>query len=107
MVQKLLASRSSVSVLRSVRGNAGRRVVVALGRLGRRYPQSESFLTELPGVRNFRESVRNSGKAGQTIGILEQGFTGSTGSFLSRSPACSTIVSDALARATCLSGSYR
>jgi|HubBroStandDraft_5_1064220.scaffolds.fasta_scaffold46981_1 uncharacterized repeat protein (TIGR03803 family) len=48
----------------------------------------------------FVSFVRRAGKAGQTGGILGQGFTGTTGVLLNGIPANFTVVSDTFLRAT-------
>jgi uncharacterized repeat protein (TIGR03803 family) len=52
------------------------------------------------GLGPFVALQRTSGKAGQSGGILGQGFTGTTGVFLNGTPASFTVVSDTYIRAT-------
>jgi uncharacterized repeat protein (TIGR03803 family) len=52
------------------------------------------------GLGPFVAFVRNSGRVGQTGGILGQGFTGTTGVSLNGIPASFTVVSDTFIRAT-------
>jgi hypothetical protein len=56
------------------------------------------------GLAPFVKLTRDSGKVGQTGGILGQGFTGTTGVFLNGTPASFTVVSDTFIRATVPSG---
>jgi uncharacterized repeat protein (TIGR03803 family) len=56
------------------------------------------------GLGPFVRLTRESGKAGQSGGILGQGFTGTTGVFLNGAPASFTVISDTLIRATVPAG---
>jgi uncharacterized repeat protein (TIGR03803 family) len=56
------------------------------------------------GLASFVTFVRNSGKIGQTGGILGQGFTGTTSVELNGSPVSFTVVSDTFIKATVPSG---
>jgi uncharacterized repeat protein (TIGR03803 family) len=56
------------------------------------------------GLGPFVAFVRNSGKVGQTGGILGQGFTGTTSVSLNGTPASFTVVSDTFIKATVPAG---
>jgi uncharacterized repeat protein (TIGR03803 family) len=56
------------------------------------------------GLGPFIALVRNSGKVGQTGGILGQGFTGTTSVSLNGVPATFTVVSDTFINATVPAG---
>lgn len=56
------------------------------------------------GLAPFVAFVRDSGKVGQTGGILGQGFTGTTSVSLNGTPASFTVVSDTFIRATVPAG---
>ena len=56
------------------------------------------------GLGPFVKLVRQSGKVGQTGGILGQGFTGTTGVFLNGTPGNFNVVSDTYIRATVPAG---
>ena len=56
------------------------------------------------GLGPFVALVRNSGKVGQTGGILGQGFTGTTDVSINGTPATFTVVSDTYLQATVPAG---
>jgi uncharacterized protein (TIGR03437 family) len=56
------------------------------------------------GLGPFVAFVHDSGKAGQTGGILGQGFTGTTRVSFNGTPATFTVVSDTLIKATVPAG---
>ena len=56
------------------------------------------------GLGPFVKLVWDSGKVGQTEGILGQGLTGTTGVFLNGTPASFRVVSDTSIRATVPAG---
>jgi uncharacterized repeat protein (TIGR03803 family) len=56
------------------------------------------------GLGPFVRLLWNSGKVGQTEGIMGQGFKGTTGVFLNGTPASFTVVSDTIIRATIPAG---
>jgi uncharacterized repeat protein (TIGR03803 family) len=56
------------------------------------------------GLGPFVKLVRDSGKVGDTNGILGQGFIGTSGVFLNGTPASFTVVSDTFIEATVPAG---